>query len=66
MSGRAEPHRGRVVEASLVRRSAELEYSCTVRISGESDTETYTPSDDEVQFGTFPVHLPLGEGLIYK
>ena len=38
VSGRAEPHRGRVVEASLVRRSAELAYSCTVRISGEAGT----------------------------
>ena len=30
------------------------------------DTETYNPSDDDVQFGTLPLHLPLGEGFIYK
>ena len=30
------------------------------------DNETYNPSDDDIQFGTLPQHVPLGEGFISK
>ena len=44
------------------------EAPCVLPMTGSAlpDNATYNPSDDDVQFGTLPQHVQLGEGFIHS